>query len=293
MSARVHSPRSLDEALAVMRDADQPMVPLAGGTDLMVELHTGRTQLRGIVDLWAIDELRGIRDQDGGLRIGALSTCTDLMNNPRIRSGYAILAAAAIEIGAEQIRNRATVGGNLGTASPAADLTPVLFALGATVRLCSHAGTRELPVEDFVTGYRRTARARDELIESVHLPRLPEVTRCAFRKVGTRRAQSISKVVVAARVQLTADTVEELCAAAGSVADRTVALASLGTLRGTAPTAQEIERAARTAATQDCSPIDDVRSTATYRSQVLYRVLVRMLGDLLSAAPRPRPRLRR
>jgi CO/xanthine dehydrogenase FAD-binding subunit len=279
VSLPVASPRSLAEALEALADATPDTRVLAGGTDLMVELQIGRTHPDRVVDVWRVDELRGIEAEEIGVRVGALTTCAELLRSDLVPE---ILAAAADEVGAEQIQNRATVGGNLATASPAADLTPVLLALAATVRLVSARGPRDVPLEAFLTGYRETARAPDELIESVWIPPRMDGERRAFRKLGTRRAQSISKVVVALAVCVGADGVlGDVRAAAGSVAARTVLLPALGReLAGRPPTAEAIERAARFATTHDCAPIDDVRSTADYRRQALYRVLRSMLIDL-------------
>lgn len=274
----VDSPTDLGAALRAMANATPRTKCLAGGTDLMVELESGRTQPDRIVNLWSVDELRGIVLDGGRLRIGALSTCTDLVRSRLVAAHADILASAAREIGAVQIRNRATIGGNLGTASPAADLCPVLFALGARVRLSSLRGPRELSVEEFITGYRATARAPDEVIECVLLPERPAGEVRAFRKVGTRKAQSISKVVVAMSIVVHDGRVHSLRAAAGSVADRTCLLPTLAQeLVGRAPTPAAIESAARRAADRDCAPQDDVRSTAEYRREVLYRILRRML----------------
>lgn len=278
----VVSPTGLDAALQALAGATADTRCLAGGTDLMVELETGRTRPDRVVNLWAVDELRGIALDEGTLRIGALATCTELVRSSLVAGHANVLAAAAREIGAVQIRNRATLGGNLGTASPAADLNPVLFALGARVRLVSLRGRRELPVGEFITGYRTTARTFDELIECVLIPARPPGERCAFRKVGTRRAQSISKVVVSMSIVLEKGRVRALTAAAGSVADRTRLLPSIAQeLVGRAPSLTAIETAARRAADEDCSPQDDVRSTADYRREVLYRVSRRILIEAL------------
>ena len=233
------------------------------------------------MDLWAVDELRGVREEQGGLCLGSLVTCAELLRSPLVRARAEILALAADEVGAEQIKNRATLGGNLGTASPAADLNPVLFVLEARVRLLSDSGRRELPVADFVTGYRANARRPDELIESIWIPPRSPRERRAFRKVGTRRAQSISKVVVALAVELEADSVVSVRGAAGSVAQATVMLPALQReLAGSTPDAARILVASRAAAREDCAPVDDVRSTAAYRRLVLQRLLATMLGEV-------------
>lgn len=280
MSTAVDSPRTLPDALALLREAGADVRILAGGTDLMVELHAGGPRPPRVIDVRGLNELRGISAEDGGLRVGALSTCAELERASVVRGRADLLAWAAAEVGAPQIRNRATLGGNLGTASPAADLVPALLALEARIRLASVEGRRELAAGDFLTGYRDTARRSDELIESVWIPPRPAGERRAFRKVGTRRSQSIAKVVVALALTLEEGRISRVRAAAGSVAERTVLLPSLEReLCGRAPEPELLLRASRAAAREDCSPIDDVRSTAVYRRTVLQRVLRTLLEE--------------
>jgi len=274
---KVHSPRTIDDALAALVDATDATRLLAGGTDLMVEFDIGRTRPDQVIDLWRLDELRRIEVEPDGLRLGALVTCSDLLDSQLVRERADLLSQASAEFGATQIRNRATIGGNLGTASPAADLNPALLALDAIVRLRSVRGTRDVPASEFIAGYRSNLRARDELIESVLVPNRPDGERCGFRKVGTRRAQSISKVVVAVALVPDGDRLRSVTAAAGSVADRTLCLPSVTKLVGPALTRASIEAAARAAADDDIAPRSDVRSTAEYRREVLYRVLRRLL----------------
>jgi carbon-monoxide dehydrogenase medium subunit len=295
---KVVSARTLADALSVLGDAGPDARILAGGTDLMVEMESGRTRPDLVVDVWKIDALRGIRATERGLEIGALATCSDLLRSQPAREHADILVQAAREVGAVQIQNRATVGGNLGTASPAADLNPVLFALGAQITLESRRGTREVAAEEFVRGYRTTARAHDELITRITIPYRPPDEHRAFRKVGTRRAQSIAKVVVAVALRVDQGSVRSLRAAAGSVADRTVLLRNLEVvLQGRAlPSGPDLARACAGAVAADCSPRDDVRSTAAYRSFVLARLLERALTGLTrnpvqrDGAPDPLPR---
>jgi CO/xanthine dehydrogenase FAD-binding subunit len=282
---KVVSVRTLDGALAALRDAGPEARILAGGTDLMVEMESGRTRPESVVDIWRVDELRGIREKNGELEIGALASCTDLLRSVSVARFADILIEAARTVGAVQIRNRATIGGNLGTASPAADLNPVLFALGARVRLASWRGQREVAVERFVTGYRATDRAADELITAVVLP--PRAVRevRGYRKVGTRRAQSISKVVVASAVVSDGECVTSARIAAGSVADRTLLFEDLARdlVGRRLATDRDIGDLCRKHAVL-ATPRDDVRSSARYRSFVL----VRILEDLLRAAVLPR-----
>ncbi len=281
MSVPVVRARSLDEALGALERATADTRLLAGGTDLMLELEIGRTRPDHVIDIWSLDELRGVAAEDGGLRIGALTDCGELERAALVRERADVLAAAAATVGAVQIKNRATIGGNLGTASPAADLVPALVALDAIVRLRCARGARDVPVAQFLVGYRATARRPDELIESVFVPARDPRERRAFKKVGTRAAQSISKVVVALALTVDGGVVRALRAGAGSVADRTVALPTLEReLVGRAPDAAALDAAARASAARDCAPIDDVRSTALYRRHVLRRCLRTMLGDL-------------
>ncbi len=273
--------RTIADALSALRDAGPDARILAGGTDLMVEMESGRTRPDLVVDVWKLDALRGIRATVRGLEIGALTSCSDLLRSGEARTHADILVEAARQVGAVQIQNRATLGGNLGTASPAADLNPVLFALGARVVLASARGERDMPVEEFVRGYRDTARAHDEMITRIDIPRRHPDERRAFRKVGTRRAQSIAKVVVALSLRFDGENVSTVRAAAGSVADRTLLLNTLGTLRGRPlPRGSDLTRACTHAVATDTSPRDDVRSTAEYRRFVLARLLERMLRDL-------------
>ncbi len=284
LPVKVVCARTLDEALDALQGADATTRILAGGTDLMVELENGRAQPARVVDVWRVAALRYEREEHGGLRLGALTTCSDLVHSPRVAALADILAASAREVGATQIQNRATLGGNLGTASPAADLNPVLLALDARVRLVSRRAERELALEDFLTGYRTSARAHDELIESIFVPARDPRERRAFRKVGTRRAQSIAKLVVALAVVRDGEgrgaRIVRLRAAAGSLAERTLLLPTLAReLEGRVPDAPAIERAVRACAANDVRPRDDVRSSARYRRTVFERVLVRLLDS--------------
>ncbi len=286
---KVVSARTLDEALAALADATSASRILAGGTDLVVEMESGRTRPDFVLDVGRVRELRWIRETDAGVEVGAGTTCTDIVRSSELAQHADLLVESAREVGAVQIQNRATIGGNLGTASPAADLVPVLFALGARVRLRSHAGTRELAIEDFVTGYRTTARRHDELIESIALPRRQKGERRAFRKVGTRRAQSISKVVVALAIaphgrgqpgKAQRGNVARI--AAGSVAECTVRLRALEAALAAGIEPAGVGAAVKLALQRDIRPRDDVRSTALYRRSVLERLLTRLITELLT-----------
>jgi len=275
----------LATALAALAAGARPM---AGGTDAMVQWGQGAPPPERLVDVWRVGSLRGVSRDGGGVRLGALTTCSDLLRlDPASLAGADLWQAAARDFAAEQIRNRATIGGNLATASPASDLAPVLLALGGVVRLRAPAAVRDVPAEAFFTGYRRTACRPDELIDSVWVPDRPRGEQRALRKVGTRAAQAIAKVSLAVCVELAGGRIAAVRAAAGSVADRPVLLASLLRLVGEEPTAATLTAAARAAALLDCAPIDDVRSTARYRRHVLARLLATMLASCCGCGTAP------
>ncbi|HEX2093081.1 MAG TPA: xanthine dehydrogenase family protein subunit M [Longimicrobiaceae bacterium] len=256
----LREPRTLDEALGMLRE-DGPLVPIAGCTDVFVALHFGTQPARRFLDLWGLDELRGIEAQGGVLRIGALATHTDLLRSEAVRERLPMLAAAAREIGGVQIQNRGTLAGNIANGSPAGDTLPVLAVAEATVVLQSADGERRVPFGELYTGYRQTVIRPDELITAVEIP--PVEGRQWFRKVGTRAAQAISKVVIAAvrgprpRVAL------------GSVAPTVVRLPATEAVLATGGSIEEAQEALAT----EIRPVDDVRSTAEYRLRVAANLL--------------------
>jgi xanthine dehydrogenase small subunit len=281
----VSSPRGLAEAYATLAAAgpDIPARPVAGGTDLLVAL-TGELgeAPASVVDLWAIDGLRGIVVDDGALSLGALTTYTDVRRSALCREHVPALVEAAATIGAAQIQNRGTLGGNIANASPAGDTLPVLLAADASIVVGSVRGEREVPAVDFWTGYRRTALTHDELVVRIRIP-LAVDRQMRFRKVGTRRAQSISKVVMAVawRASSAEGTVvwHDVRVALGSVAATPIrAERTEAALEGSPPTRETADRAAEVLA-GELQPIDDVRSTAGYRRVVAARLLHRIVRE--------------
>jgi CO/xanthine dehydrogenase FAD-binding subunit len=258
---RLLEPRSLADALKMLRD-EGPLVPLAGCTDLYVSLNFGTLKESRFLNLWRLaPRLRGIEKRGDQLSIGALATHTDLVRSPLVRRRLPMLAAAAREIGGVQIQNRGTIGGNVANASPAGDTLPVLAAADATVVLASAAGTRRIPFTTFYTGYRQTVRRPDELIVAFEVPALRGVQH--FRKVGTRAAQAISKVVLATVVG------DSPRIALGSVAPTVVrAMRTEAALAAGA----SIDEAQATLI-DEIAPIDDIRSTAEYRRRVAANLL--------------------
>lgn len=258
-------PRDIIEAARLYHDTPDARL-LAGGTDLMVMLRAGvvRPPPRALIDLWSLGELKGVRRSDGMLDIGAAEPYTGIIRSALAQQHLPALVAAAKTIGAAQIQNRGTLGGNLANASPAGDTLPVLLAADALVV----TDRRLIPVADFFTGYRQTALHPGELIVAVRFPLDGRTVR--FRKVGTRAAQAISKVVMAM-------SREPARVALGSVAEVPLRARGAEAALARGDTAGAVEALA-----QDIRPIDDVRSTADYRRMVAQNVL----RDLLDASSR-------
>jgi CO/xanthine dehydrogenase FAD-binding subunit len=272
----VVSPRSLREAYQLL--AEQPYRALAGGTDLLVQLtgELGPPPER-VLDLWQLDELRGIAVRDGNLELGPLTTYAEIRRSAACREHVPSLGDAAATIGAVQIQNRGTIGGNAMNASPAGDTLPVLLALDAVLILGGVTGERAVAATDFWPAYRRTAARPDELLVRIRIP-LAEGREQRFRKVGTRRAQAISKVVVAAAWRGEGPW-QDVRIALGSVAPTPVRVTAAETALEGRPRDLESVEAAVDALGAAIHPIDDVRSTAAYRREAARRVVRRLLAD--------------
>ncbi len=275
---RAGSPRSVEEAVGFLAEIPD-LVIAAGCTDLLVTDLESRARQTHVMSLLGIEELRGITRDGDALRIGAAVTFGEIGTSREVAEAAPILAEAAREVGGWQIRNRATLGGNIVNASPAGDSLPVLLALDATVEIAGAAGRRTLAYDSMHVGYRRTALAPGEILVAVRIPSSAAQRAQAFRKVGTRAAQAISKVVVAGSARRVAGgRLAEVRLAAGSVADRPVRLQSAESAAGREPA--EAARAAGEAAAAETTPIDDVRSTAEYRRWVLGNVVAELVRDM-------------
>ena len=256
---------SIGEALTILRD--ETRTPIAGATDVYVGLNFGTYKPRSYLDIWALDELRTISTHDDKLVIGALTSYTSLIKSQIVGERVPMLVEASQLVGGAQIQNRGTLGGNIANGSPAADGVPVLSAADAIVVLRSLDGERRIPINSFYTGYRSTVMRPDELIVAIEIPRVEG--KQWFRKVGTRAAQAISKIVMAA------------------VRSKSPRIA-LGSVAPTVVRARMTEQALAEGATIDdaveilgreISPIDDVRSTADYRRRVSQNLLRRFWAD--------------
>ncbi len=257
----VRSAASLGEALSILHDDQR--TPIAGATDLYVALNFGTLEPKRFLDIWAVNELRDISMNGKTLVLGALATYTSLIRSPLVERHLPMLVEASRQVGGPQIQNRGTLGGNVANASPAGDSLPVLAAVDAVVVLRSADAERRIPLTKFYTGYRATVMQPNELIVAIEIP--PVEGRQWFRKVGTRAAQAISKIVVAG-VRAAVPRI-----AFGSVGPTVVRVPE--TERSLASGAT-IDEAARVLS-REIVPIDDIRSTAEYRMRVATNLLRR------------------
>lgn len=271
------APGSLDAVLRLMNDEPGQWTPIAGGTEIMVLYGAGKLATRKMVSIAPLAELREITDHGDAISIGAGCSFTQIRRHAGIQKHFPLLAQCASWIGGIANQNRATIGGNLANASPAADSPPALFAYGAEIEVISARGSRRIPYEDFHLGYKKTALAPDELIRAIRLPKCFDDALRYVRKVGTRNAQAISKICIAATGSVRQGRVEEIRIGMGSVAPTPLRLTAtervvLGSVLNDATIAE-----ARKAMASETAPIDDIRSTASYRALVAGNLLEEML----------------
>ncbi len=283
MEPRFERPASIAQATRLL--AARPWAVLAGGTDLY-PAHVGRALALPVLDISGIAELRGVRRDASGWTIGATTTWSDVAR-AELPPLFAALQAAAREVGGVQIQNAGTVAGNLCNASPAADGTPVLLAMGARVVLASSRGVRELAVDEFVLGNRRTARVDDELVVAVRIPAWSERARSAFAKLGGRRYLTIAVTTVAVVVDVDGDaTVSTGGVAVGSCAPAARRLPALAARLVGARLDDDVGALVDDAELAPLAPIDDVRGSAAYRLDATRTLLRRALCGLAGAESR-------
>jgi CO/xanthine dehydrogenase FAD-binding subunit len=269
----LEAPRDL--ATVLERMAHEPGVwkPFAGGTDLMVLLEAGKLPHHKFVNIWDLPELRGIEITPSHVMLGALTTYTELRRHEIIAREFPLLCQAAAETGSIATQNRGTLGGNIANASPAADSPPALFVYDAELELASASGARWVPYHGFWSGYKQMDLRGDELIRRIRLPREKSGWKQYYRKVGTRRAQAISKVCFAGAARVDAGRIVGVRIALGSVAPTVLrAVETEKTLHGE-KLSPAILRAAQEALAHEIAPIDDMRSTSRYRRRVAQNLL--------------------
>jgi CO/xanthine dehydrogenase FAD-binding subunit len=277
-SYQIVTPQNLPDALELLAREPGVYKPFAGGTDLMVLLEAGKLVHRNYVNIWNLKELRGIEAADDQVTIGALTTYTEIQSHPVLRAEFPMLCQAASETGGLAIQNRGTLGGNIANASPAADSPPALLVYDAELELVSTSGSRRVPYQGFHTGYKQMNIQPQELLASIRLPRSTKNLTQYYRKVGTRKAQAISKVCFAATASTDGERLADIRIALGSVAPIPIRCVKTET----ALRSQRIDQLTalgNTALAREIVPIDDIRSTASYR----IRVSLNLLQDFLSS----------
>jgi len=277
---------SLAAVLELLAGAPGEWTPIAGGTEIMVAHAAGRLREKRLVNLWGLSELRFIKSGGDSVAIGAGATFRDLRAHTGVQNGAPLLAKAAAWIGSIANQSRATIGGNLVNGSPAADSSPALLVYDAEVELISVRGKRRIAYSDFHTGYKRNAMAADELLFAVHVPLRFAKHKQYLRKVGTRRAMAISKVALAGTALLKDGVVSEIRLAAASMAPFPARLYKTEAALQGRPLDEAAIRWAQETLLEEAKPIDDIRSTAAYRSRVAANLLGEFLNELLPAEAR-------
>ena len=276
------APGSLHAITSLLANEPGAWLPIAGGTDIMVQYAAGTLPARKLVSIWNLPELRHIEVTSHEIRIGAACTYTDLRRHEVVAPEFPLLATAARWTGGIANQNRGTIGGNIVNASPAADSLPALLVYEAELMLVSVRGERRVPYVTFHTGYKKTLLAPDELIQTVCLPRRFTKYFTHARKVGARNAQAISKVCIAALGRLTNSTIEDVRIALGSIAPVPLRLRETEQVVNGKSIDSALLLLARRTATAEIRPIDDIRSTAKYRAAVAGNLVVEFLNRLNS-----------
>jgi CO/xanthine dehydrogenase FAD-binding subunit len=278
------APGQLPAVLSLMAEEPGAWLPIAGGTDVMVQYSAGNLRSRKLVSIWNLPELRQIEVSGDEIRIGAGCTYTDLREHELIRREFELLPIAASWTGGIANQNRGTIGGNIVNASPAADSLPALLVYEADLILVSQRGERRLPYGSFHIGYRKTQLAADELIQTICLRRRFSGYYAHTRKVGPRNAQAISKVCLAALCQLESGIIGDIRIAMGSVAPVPLRLCGTETVIQGKTLDAELVESARKSAAAEVRPIDDIRSSAKYRAAVAGNLVAEYLQRLRSQA---------
>ncbi len=274
------APASLEDAVMLLGDNPGGLLPIAGGTDLMVQYSAGTLRARKLVSIWNLPDLRRVEMLPGEIRIGAGCTYTDLRERGIVKHEFPLLAQAAGWIGGIANQNRGTLGGNIANASPAGDSLPALLAYDAELILISVRGERRVTYRNFHKDYKKMDLAPDELIRAISLPRRFAGYVSYARKVGTRNAQAISKVCIAALGRIELGVISDVRIALGSVASVPLRLAETERVLTGKRLDPSLAPLARKTAVVEVSPIDDIRSTAKYRAAVVGNLVVEFLEKL-------------
>jgi CO/xanthine dehydrogenase FAD-binding subunit len=267
------TPATLGDALNVLARESGLWKPFAGGTDVMVLLEAGKLPHKNYLNIWNLSELRGIEVTDSHITLGALTTYTEIQDHETLRTEFPMLCQAASETGGLAIQNRGTLGGNIVNASPAADSPPALLAYDAELEFVSATGTRTVPYRSFHTGYKEMDIRPEELLRAIRLPRSSAGWSHYYRKVGTRKAQAISKICFAGAARMDADQIADVRIALGSVAPIPIRCVQTESALRQQKINPATLAAAKSALTAEIAPIDDLRSTRSYRLRVSLNLL--------------------
>lgn len=277
----LHLPKKLSEAVRLLGELEEARV-LAGGTDLLVEIKQGLVMVKNLISLKKIKELKGIEKKGNRIRVGALSTLEEVMYDPLINQYIPALADAAASMASFQIRSMATVGGNISSAVPSADLPPTLIAAEATVELHCSDSSREVSLSEFFTGPREMVCGKGELLTSVFIPLPQDETGIAFQKFALREASALAVVNVASRLTIKKGKIERALIVLGAVAPTPVlASKTSGLLCGNKPSDSLFEKAALTAR-EEGNPISDIRGSIWHRKELIQVLTRRTLDEALS-----------
>jgi CO/xanthine dehydrogenase FAD-binding subunit len=274
------APANLPDVLELMAKEPGCWLPIAGGTDVMVQYAAGKLAARKLVSIWNLPELRQIGVSKDEIRIGAGCTYTDMREHEVVSREFPLLFLAAQWTGGIANQNRGTIGGNIVNASPAADSLPALLVYDAELTLVSGQGQRRVAYTDFHVDYRKTQLAPDELVLAICLKRQFSEYYAHARKVGARNAQAISKVCLAALGKLRGGVVEDVRLAMGSVAPIPLRLSATERILRGKRMDTELKELARSSASAEIRPIDDIRSTARYRAAVAGNLVAEFLERL-------------
>jgi len=283
LNIKLHEPQSLADALKLLREIEDPRI-FAGGTDLLVDLKEGSAEAKHLISLKKIKELKGIARQDAHIRIGAMVTPNELAVDPLIQKYLPVLSEASGSMASKQIRSMATIGGNIVSAVPSADLPPSLIAADASVLLVCSEDTREVALLEFFRGPRLSVCRGEEILTEILIPIPKENTGISYQKVMLRKANALAVASVAAKITLNNGKIEKAAVVLGAVAP-TPLLASEASmcLEGKVPSDSLFHKAALIAK-DESSPITDIRGSIWYRKQIIEVLTQRALKESLSRA---------
>ena len=271
---------TVSEALEVLSGNNETLKILAGGTDLLVMIQENLISPGELLDISRIEELKGIEEDEGRIRLGALVTHGRIAESSLLREKALPLVESCTEVGSPQIRNLGTIGGNLVMASPSGDSIPALYVLGAEVILASKEGERSIPIEDFLIGVKKSVIRPEELLVAVTFPGMRADDRGFFKKLGQRKALAISKVSISAIVSLRDGVVTSIRIALGAVATTVIRIPRTESfLVGQDLTPEVISEASRICS-EESRAITDIRSTASYRDEMAGVLLARGLEEI-------------